>query len=338
MTATPSGSHRAAAFLLSLEKEDAARVMRHLDPKVVAHVAEAMTELDPSVCDAEAVDGLYQELARSLYHRASVRPQDDFELREILERTFGAADATEVLQGIHDRRRKEQPFAFLESYPAEVVARVLSDEAPSVVALILAHISPGVSAAVLGVIEEERALAVVKRMTAISPPGIETMLAIADDLEERIRHAATIPAPPDLADTLRSVADLLNFSKTETERAVLEGLEEENEEIAHQVREFMFTWEDLATIEKRAMQKILASVDTRTLSMALKGSSEGVEGNIMANLSSRVREMVADERELLGLVPMAEVVQARNEIMLAVRALMDSGEFSPTRAGEELVS
>lgn len=338
MSTMPSGSHRAAAFLLSLEKEDAARVMRHLDPKIIANVAEAMTELDPAICAAEAVEGLYQELARTLYQRASVRPQDDFELGEILERTFGRNDAEQVLVGIHERRRKEQPFAFLESYPAQVVARVLADETPAVVALILAHISPGVSAAVLGVIEEDRALSVVKRMTSISPPNIETMLSIADDLEGRIRHAATIPPPPDLADTLRTVADLLNFSKVETERAVLEGLEEDDQDVANQVREYMFTWEDLSTIEKRAMQKVLASVETRTLSLALKGSSEAVEQNVMANLSSRVRDMVDDERELLGAVPLSEVVSARNEIMVVVRGLMDQGEFNPARAGEELVS
>ena len=338
MSSNVPGAHRAAAFLLSLDKEDAARVMRHLDPKVVANVAEAMTQLDPALCEAAAVDGLYRELARTLYERASVRPRDDFELREILEDTFGAEEAEAVLAGIYGRRRKEQPFAFLEAYPPEVAARVLSDEAPSIVALILAHISPSVSAAVLGALEEERALAVVKRMTAISPPSIETLLAIADDLEERIAQAAAIPPPPDLADTLRTVADLLNFTQSDTERAVLQGLERENEEIAAQVREFMFTWEDLSTIEKRAMQKILASVDTRTLSMALKGSSEAVEGNITGNLSARVREMVADERALIGPVPMSEVQAARNEVMAAVRSLMDAGEFSPMRAGEELVS
>ena len=86
------------------------------------------------------------------------------------------------------------------------------------------------------------------------------------------------------------------------------------------------------------MQKVLASVETRTLSLALKGSSEAVEQNVMANLSSRVRDMVDDERELLGAVPLSEVVSARNEIMVVVRGLMDQGEFNPARAGEELVS
>jgi flagellar motor switch protein FliG len=332
------GPHKVAAFLLSLDKEISAQVMRHLDPKIVSDVAEAMTELEPDMCTADAVDGLYEDLARTVYKRTGVRPQDDFELHEILESTFGDEEAQRVIGDIYDRRRKEQPFAFVEQHNPEVVARVLGEESPGVVALVMAHIAPAVSAEVLAAFSDVVALDIVKRMTNINPPGIETMLAIADDLQGRLVHAASMPPPPDPADSLKSVAELLNFSGSEIEKSVLEGLEEEDEQVAGQVREFMFTWEDLSTIEKRAMQKILASVDTRTLSMSLKGCSAGVETNIMNNLSSRVREMVADERELAGPVPLSEVVEARNEIMLAVRGLMDSGEFSPVRSGQELVN
>jgi flagellar motor switch protein FliG len=94
----------------------------------------------------------------------------------------------------------------------------------------------------------------------------------------------------------------------------------------------------LAGVERRAMQKILASVDTRTLAIALKGSSRRVEENVVGNLSERVRAMIADERELAGALPMSEILKARNEIMTAVRTLMESGEFRPSRAGEELVT
>jgi len=175
-------------------------------------------------------------------------------------------------------------------------------------------------------------------MANINPPGIETMLAIADDLQERLALAASMPPPRDPTDSLKTVAELMNYSTAETERAVLEGLEQESETVAEQVREFMFSWEDLAMIEKRAMQKILASVDTRTLSMALKACSPEVEQNVMANLSSRVREMVIDEKELTGAVPLSEVVQARSEVLMAVRGLMDSGVFCPARAGSEMVT
>jgi len=86
------------------------------------------------------------------------------------------------------------------------------------------------------------------------------------------------------------------------------------------------------------MQKVLASIDTKTLAISLKGSSTRVEDNIMGNLSSRVRDMVKDERDLAGQMSIKDVNAARAEVLKAVRGLMESGEFRPARAGEELVS
>ncbi|HPF12713.1 MAG: hypothetical protein H6830_09600 [Planctomycetes bacterium] len=338
MSETISGVQKVAAFLLSLDKDVSANLLRRLDPKVIPAVAQAMTDLQPDMCTVESVDEIYGDLARTVYKRSGVRAQDYYELHDILTQSFGVEEADRVLMDIHARRRKSQPLGFLEAMQPEVVARVLSAESTAVVSLVLAHVSPAVSAAVLNTFDEAVALDVVKRMTSIVPPSIDTMLSIADNLQERIRLAASMPAPPDPGDSLRTIADLLNHSEGDIEKTVLSGLEEFNEEMADQVREFMFTWNDLATIEKRAMQKILASVDTRTLAVALKGSPPDVEDNIMANLSSRVKDIVADERDLAGPMPMSEVNASRGEIMVAVRALMEAGEFSPTRSGEELVS
>jgi flagellar motor switch protein FliG len=85
------------------------------------------------------------------------------------------------------------------------------------------------------------------------------------------------------------------------------------------------------------MQKILGSIETRTLALALKASPQDVQDNILSNLSARVRLMVAEEKELAGAVPMTDVQSARGEILKNVRALMESGEFKPARAGAELV-
>ena len=337
-TANAGGAQKAAAFLLSLDKETSAMVMRSLDPKVISKIAEAMSDLDPELCSIEAIDELYSELARKFHQRSGVRPQDDFELFDLLDSSFGADEAKRVIAEIHGRRRREQPFSFIEVAPASLVARVLKEESPAVISLVLSHVAPSASANVLGAFDADQTLEIVKRMTTVTPPSIETMLTIADDLQERVRAASLVPAPRDQEDSLRTVADMLNFTEAELESAMLSSLEEEGGETASQVRELMFTWDDLATIEKRAMQKILAAIDTKTLSTALKACPEGVADNVLGNLSSRVRDMVMDEKELLGPLPFSDVLQARAEIMTAVRVLVDSGEFSPTRASEELVS
>ena len=302
-----------------LEKDRSAEVMRALDPKVVSKIAEAMTHLDPGLCSVDAIDELYRDLARTFHQRTGVRPQDDFELFALLDSSYGADEAERVISEINGRRRRRSLFAFIEQVPGPFAARVLKEESPAVVALILSHVAPSISADVLGAFDEETTLEIVKRMTNVTLPGVETMLTIADDLQDRIRAASLAPALRAQEDSLRTVADMLNFSEAEIEHAVLTRLEEEEVEMASQVRDLMFTWDDLATIEKRAMQKILASIDTKTLSIALKACPEGVFENIMNNSFSRVRDMVLDEKELLGPMPFSDVLQARTEIMGARR-------------------
>jgi flagellar motor switch protein FliG len=175
-------------------------------------------------------------------------------------------------------------------------------------------------------------------MATLIPPGIETLLAIADDLLPLVRQSANAPIPLERSVRLRTVADMLNRTRATRKRSCWRASTNRTAAMVKEIREYMFTWDDLATVERRAMQKILTSVDTRTLAIALKGSGKRVEENIIGNLSERVRVMIADERELAGPLPMAEVQKSRDEIMNAVRTLMESGEFRPSRGGEELVA
>lgn len=333
-----SGPQRVAAFLLSLGREEAAAVFRHLDEEVIVEVVEAMGGLDPSLTGSEFIRELDRSFVRSMAHSGGARLRGEADLRILLEKTLGKKDAEALFEKIHHRLVHERPFLALESEDPANVAKVLGEESDAVCGLVLAHLPPQLAAEILGAFEAERSLTVVKRMATLVPPGFDTLFAIAQDLSARLAEIASGPVAPDPAAQRKSVAEILNYSNPETERSVLEGLVEVDEEMATEIREHMFTWEDLASVDRRAMQKILSSVDTRTLSVSLKASSKAVQNNIMDNLSSRVKDMVADERELAGALPMSEVQAAREEIMRAVRALMESGEFRPTRAGEELVS
>lgn len=334
----PSGPQRVAAFLLSLDRKSAAEVMKRLDAKIISEVAAAMTALDPSFADPEAVERLYQDLARTLNRRQGPSSAPTGELAKMLETALGADRARTVTEEIRERNVHEHPFGFLEEQPADIAYRTLVSESPAVVAMVLAHVSPQVSGEILGSFEPERALDVVRRMAGIVPPGFQVLSRVAGQLQERLERVLAEPTPPSASQREKSIAEMLKFSDPSIEKSVLERLEGENEQMVSQIREHMFTWTDLAGVDKRSMQKILASVDTRTLAIALKACPPDVESNVMDNLSSRVRDMVADERELAGPMPMSEVQMSRAEMLKGVRTLMESGEFRPSRAGEDLVT
>lgn len=331
------GTEKVAAFLLSLDGDAAVTVLKHLPDYLVAEIAETMTTLDPSLANEERLNSLFKDIATRTDVRGPVRPRKKDEMKTMLQDSFGAERASRVLSDIETRNEREFPFRLVERYAPQSIAAVLRDEAPSVAAVVLAHLAPSTSAAVLAAFDEGMAIDVVRRMTNMVPPGFETLKSIASDLESQLDGAIAV-STVDTSRQLKTVAEMLNYSGSELEESVLGGIESEDEEKAREIKEFMFTWDDLATIEKRAMQKILGAVNTRTLSIALKAASPEVEKNIMDNLSSRVRAMVSEERELTGPMAMSEVRLMRTEVMEAVRALMDSGEFKPSKSGEDLVT
>ncbi len=333
-----AGARKAAAFLLSLDKSEAAKVLAGLDETVLAEVATAMSALDEEFASADAVDSLYTDVAKLLNLKRGVRSADDDELQERLAGALGQGRAQTIIADIHARRLRQRPFSELEAHAPELIALALDDESPSAVALVLAHVDPALSAQVLSNFEGPKALATVKNMASLTPPAFTALRCVAEALQEKIVEIEKGPIAVDPSRRLKTIAEMLTFSASETEQTVLDGLGEENGQMVEEIREYMFAWGDLADVDQRSMQKILASVDTKTLAIALKGSTPDVEENIMVNLSSRVKDMVLDERELLGQLPLSEVLESRAETLRGVRALIESGEFKPSRGGEQLVS
>jgi len=313
------GYQRVAAFLLSLEPAVASSILKSMPADVVTKVAQAMIDLDPRLTQLGVVDELVRQLARGLSKPRAVKAVDSDHLKKLLGEAFGK-QSDELLRQIQEKRLERRPFLELERRAPADLARVLKEESAAVAALVLAHLEPTQTAQILKHFDQEAALDIVRRMV------------------QRLAAAPLPAAGSDPSKRLQSVAQILNNSAPEMEKKVIEALAQSDERVANELREKLFTWEDIATLNRRAMAKILGTVDTKTLSVALKGCSKTVEQNILGNLSSRVREMVLEERELAGAMPVADVKLARDEILKSIRALIESGEFRPNRGGEELVS
>ena len=330
------GIQKVAAFLLSLEREKAAALLKKMPPKVVERVAEAMTSLDPKLAQDGVADQLVRELARSLHKPKGVRAADREQLEGLLTGAMGDQGAS-IVSGLEERRREKDPFLELEAFAPGELASVLRTESPPVAALTLAHLPPAFAAKVLSFFGPEEAQEVVRRIAKLDLPNPAVLRGIADDIASRVSALPPLPPSADPAARLKSIAEILNNSSSEIEKGSIESIGEEDPEMASELREYMFTWDDLAGIGKRDMQKILGTVDTKTLAVALKGCPAEVEDNVLGNLSSRVRDMVTEERDIAGPMAMSDVQSSRNEILVGIRAMIETGELKLTRGGEELV-
>lgn len=338
MTDKIAGPQRIAAFLLSRSAEEASAILATFDQELVTQVAAAMSDLDPRLEESGTVDELYRTFARDLTGKPALQAYGDDELSTVLSQAFGPGKANEVIASILERRLRSRPFLAIEDKSPATIARVLSQESNPVCAVVLSYLPPATAAAIIAAFEDDKALDSMRRMATLKAPGTRVITAIAEDLEQRLKEVDDADGEADESERLKSVATILGFSKPEIEKGVIESIAEDDAEIANELREYMFMWDDIADVDRRVMQKILGTVDTKTLSISIKGCPPAVEENLMSNLSARVRDMVAEERELAGPVALSAVMDAREEILRNIRAMIETGEFSPSRAGEELVS
>jgi flagellar motor switch protein FliG len=190
---------------------------------------------------------------------------------------------------------------------------------------------PTAAARVFESFPAERRPAVIGRIARSSLPRRELLEEIAASLLARLAPAQ--PASRGHARGVGAAAQIMNYVSQETETELAQSLQQEDETLFKQIDEQRVTMEDLIGIEKKAMQKILASIDTRVLTTALKGATKEVEQAILENVSKRSRETILEERDLLGAIPVTEVQQARMQLLNQVRALMKSGEVKIRRTG-----
>jgi len=321
------GVQKIAAVLLGVDKDVAAKLMNALPAAHLEAVTEAMVELSDKHLTPQDAEPALGEYAQRITGGTS--GTNDF--KELLREALGAEKAEEHLTRMQSVRERGNPLSPLEQLPPHEVAEVLLDENEQVCAMALSGMRPTAAARVFECFPAERRPAVIGRIARSHTPRRELLEEIASAL--LVRLAPALPTRRGGARGVASAAQILNYVSQETETALAESLQQEDESLFKLIDEQRVTIDDLIGIEKKAMQKILASIDTRVLTVALKGASKEVESSILENVSKRSRETILEERDLLGALPVSEVQQARMQLLNQVRALMKSGEVKIRRSG-----
>ena len=324
------GVQKIAALLLGVDKEVAAKLMNALPAEHLESVSEAMVELsDRRLTTADAEPAMSEFVTRI---RSGASSTNDF--KELLREALGQEKAELHLQRLQSMRDRGNPFAPLEQLPPHEVADVLQDENEQVCAIALSSMRATAAARILECFPAERRSTVMGRIAKSAPPRRDFIEEIAASILGRLAPAQTARGRVE-ARGVSAAAQIMNYVSQDTEKSLTETLQQSDETLFKQIDEQRVTMDDLIGIEKKSMQKILAGVDTRVLTVALKGASKEVESAILDNVSKRSRETIIEERDLLGALPASEVQQSRMQLLNQVRALMKSGEVKIRRAGSD---
>lgn len=279
-------------------------------------------EIDPEVAD-EVLEEFYRlTLAQSFLARGGPEYA-----KKILVKAFGTDSSKKLLDFLNISMQSTLVgFDNLQKADPVQLSKFIQSEQPQTIALVLAHLNSSQAAALLGSLPNALRADVVMRMANLEQISPDVINKITSILEQKLRSLGDFSR--ESYGGVRAVAELINRMETKSAAAILEKIEGENPALALSIRNLMFVFDDVMLIDDAGMREILQRVDKKTLTIALKGTSEELRNQFFRNMSGRAVEMMKEDMEVLGPVKVRDVETSQQQIVSIVRKLDESGVIS----------
>ena len=327
-----TGRQKAAVLVLQLGREESARVLGNLSE---AELEELSTEIARmGSVPPEVSSAVLGEFAGMLAN-SGVTTRGGLELaKELLYATVGRQRGEEILERL-SKSFVELPFAFMQNLDARQIVSFLADEHPQTIALVLAHLPAGLASNVLAGLNRDLQAGVAHRIAVMDRTSPELIRQVESSLERRLSSLGVGASDLSTVGGVRPLVEIINQADRGTEKMLLEGLDQLDPELAEEVRSQMFMFEDLVSLDDRAIQLVLRQVQVNDLAIALKGVPETVRTRVMQNMSERAALNLAEEMEVLGPVRVHMVEEAQTGIVRVIRQLEESGQIIVGRGDED---
>jgi flagellar motor switch protein FliG len=252
---------------------------------------------------------------------------------EILEKAVGAAKAREILHRL-ESSFKSRGFSLLKDIDPKQLSGFFQNEHPQTTSLVMTQLMPQQAASVLSELTPELQAEVALRIATMEKISPEILKEIEATLESHFGSASGRDLS--VSGGAKAIAEILNLIDTTAEKNILQSLEAEDPDLAAEVKNMMFVFDDLVLLDDRSVQRVLKEVETKDLSISLKAASEEVKAKIYSNVSERVAIMIKEEMEFMGPTRLSDVEAAQGRIVEAVRRLEEEGQIIISgRGGKE---
>jgi flagellar motor switch protein FliG len=322
-----TGPEKAAILLLFMGEEYASEIFKKLDEREIRALGSHMSKIDN--VPPEQLESLLVEYSGALSMGGDLLVRGDSFLKRAISKAVGTRRAESIIGELGEETTSgATPFERIKNADPRLVAEFIRQEHPQTIALIMAHMDHAQSSQVLLELPETLRLDVILRISKLDSVPNDVIEEIDRLLHERFRGVAQADSGSKKVGGTQTVAEILNRVDSATENEILSRIEEEHQELADEIRQLMFVFEDLLAIDDRGMMALMREVTNEDLTLGLKTASEELKDKILRNVSERARKVIEDDLETMGPVRLRDVEQAQQRIVRAAKKLEGEGKVA----------
>jgi flagellar motor switch protein FliG len=319
------GIEKAAVLLATLGETVSAQILKHMTEDEVQKLMKAVAQLES--ISSERAEGILDEYHQMLMAQQFVVKGGPEYARSMLKNAFGHEVADRVMQRLNERLAAEMAtFDALRKADPQQLAKFIHNEHPQTIALVLSHLNSSQAAELLSSLPEDMQADVVMRMAHIDQISPDVIHKIAGVIEQKLKTLGEFSR--ESYGGVKAVAEMVNRLEQNVGREILANIEERDTKLGATIRHLMFVFEDLNQLDLRDLKELIQRADRKTLTLAMKGTSDKLKERIFSVLSQRSAEMLREDMEVAGAVKIREVEAAQQEIIAQVREMEREGTIT----------
>ena len=325
-----TGRQKAAIFLVTIGSELSAEIFKYLREDEIETLTFEIARLE--TIDSEQKDTILQEFQELMMANQFISTGGIDYARELLEKSLGSQKAIDIINRLTSSLQV-RPFDFIRRTDPAHLLNFIQQEHPQTIALILAYLEPNKASIILQNLPHEVQSDVARRIATMDRTSPEVLREVERVLEKKLSTLSSEDYTT--AGGVESIVEILNLVDRASEKQIIEALEDEDPELAEEIKKRMFVFEDIVMLDDRAIQKVMREVDSQELAKALKSVDTEVQDKIFKNMSKRAATMLKEDMEYMGPVRLKDVEEAQQKIVSIIRHLEDTGEIVVARSGED---
>lgn len=326
-----TGTQKTAVLLLALGDKFTSEVFKRMDRKEIANISRAVIELD--TVPKETVEAVLREFHQALITGRDLIAGGQDNLKRMLVKNLDGETAKYIMDTLN-LESGPAPFRELERVSPRLLSQMLRNEHPQTLALILGHLVPEQAASLLSMLPAGVRAEVLIRLARLEAVPEEMLMEVDRVLQSQL--IAMGGKEGKKVGGVQSVAEILNAVDRATEEEVLSEIEEDSAQMAEDIRNLMFVFDDVKDLDDRSVRELLKEVSNEDLTLALRGASDNLKMRFFKNMSERASNMVREELEFMGPTKLSDVEQSQQNIVKIVRRLEGEGKIVIARGGGEV--